>query len=90
MGQQQSLQFVNVDYNLQKHISNRPSSLHKDKYFTVVIDKENILKIPIPDPDLTVGWLLSEVIRRYNAIYEKSIAKSASDKKKMGVIVGLK
>ena len=90
MGQQQSLLSVNADYNLQESISQRPYSIHKNKYCTVKIDKENILKIHIPNPDLTVGWLLSEVTRRYNTIYEKSSSKLVKNKEKMCVIVGLK
>jgi hypothetical protein len=40
--------------------------------------------------DLTVGWLLSEVNRRYDQIYEQKLAAGNSDNLKKKLVIGLK
>lgn len=96
MGAQHSDEFENEDYTLQyddDFVIQRGPSLRewhhtKDKSVRVLIDKGIIETIPIPDNDLTVGWLLSEVNRRYDQIYEDEEKAWSLPPKKF--IVGLK
>ena len=90
MGQRESVPSVNVDYNLQDDFPLKPYYKHKDKYVSVVIEKGRIEKINIPEPDLTVGWLLSEVTRRYDSYFEEKYDKNGKERKAKKVIVGLK
>lgn len=96
MGAKQSTPSVNVDYDLkydEDHlirdgINYRPCDHPKDKYVSVFIEKGVVEIIPIDDPDLTVGWLLSEVTRKYDTFYNTyKDEQQLGDKK---VIVGLK
>lgn len=52
------------------------------------IDKGIVEQIDISEPDLTVGWLISEVTRRYNEHYIGKEKKTDKNSKK--IIVGLK
>lgn len=85
MGQSESLRSLNDGYDLQQEQAKRANLPHKGKYFTIVLDKAKSVRIDIPDPDLTVGWLLSEVTRKYND-YVSSSGKKLHKK----VIIGLK
>jgi serine/threonine protein kinase len=51
-----------------------------------MISKGNIMDITLPESDLTVGWLLSEVTRRY----EEQVESSESIKNDGKVIIGLR
>jgi serine/threonine protein kinase len=96
MGVNGSRSSVNEDYKLtydeDYHIKNsvyyRPYFKEKDKSVKVLIDKGIVETIPITDADLTVGWLLSEVVRRYDNAYENDKETNKLNSKK--VIVGLK
>jgi serine/threonine protein kinase len=59
-----------------------------DKYVTVFVEKGMVEQIDISEPDLTVGWLISEVTRRYNEHYKHKIENTEKYYKK--IIVGLK
>jgi len=89
-----SLDFVPQDYKI-KYIDsmnksskeyNKDSVDTKGKLISVMIEKDCILDIILPESDLTVGWLLSEVTRRYNEILHTLHGHADGDK----VIVGLK
>jgi len=43
-----------------------------------------------PDADLTVGWLLSEVTRRYDERYETAVGENKDEMYSKKLIVGLK
>lgn len=64
--------------------------MDKDKHVKVFIDKGIIETIPINNSDLTVGWLLSEVTRRYDTLYENPELVKEKQLGPKQVIVGLK
>ncbi|CAI2360876.1 unnamed protein product [Moneuplotes crassus] len=86
MGQIQALSSLNTKYDLQRPSTARPEAKHVDKHFNVVLEEGIIEEISIPDPDLTVGWLLSEVSRRYQHYARENGTKRAEEK----VVVALK
>jgi hypothetical protein len=88
MGQRESAPTVNVDYKLCNGISQRREIKYMDKYVTVFVEKGMVEQIDISEPDLTVGWLISEVTRRYNEHYKHKIENTEKYYKK--IIVGLK
>ena len=66
----------------------RPPIGNKKKVVKVQIDQGVVENIEISDNELTVGWLLSEINRRYDQIYlDPKGSKSLKEKK---LIIGLK
>lgn len=98
MGAKSSTAFVNADYKLiydedyawRDGALWRPVFMDKDKHVKVFIDKGIIETIPINNSDLTVGWLLSEITRRYDSIYENPDLVKEKQLGPKQVIVGLK
>lgn len=86
-----SLDFVPQDYKI-KYIDSNNRNLReyntdefdtKGKTIKVMITQQNIQEITLPESDLTVGWLLSEVISRYLKGQEESEEQAQT-------IIGLK
>ena len=51
-------------------VNNRKIAFQKGKIINVKLFDNNVEKILWEDSNLTVGWLLSEVTRRYNRYFE--------------------
>ena len=78
------------DWMIRNSMYYRPFYASKTKIVKIIVDKGIIENIEIPDNELTVGWLLSEITRKYDKYYDDSdnISKLGLNPKKL--IVGLK
>lgn len=94
-----SLDFVPSDYKIKYVDSLHPSNIaglgdqfksNKGRTIRVKIAKDIIEDIYCPDADLTVGWLLSEVTRRYDKHFEANMTKEKEEIYSKKLIVGLK
>lgn len=94
-----SLDFVPSDYKIRYVDSLIPSNFtgygdqfksNKARTIRVRIAKNMIEDIYCPDADLTVGWLLSEVNRRYDERFEKEVGDNKDQLFSKKLIVGLK
>lgn len=99
MGIISSLDFIPSDFQI-KYIDNmvpKNISIHnqlaessKTKNIRVKIAKDIVEDIRVEDPDLTVGWLLSEITRRYDAHFNKSVGSGKEHLYSKKLIVGFK
>ena len=89
MGVVSSLDFVPNDYKIKYIDSLIPSNIsglgeqfesNKARTIRVKIAKDIIEDIYCPDADLTIGWLLSEVTRRYDERFNQSMEKDTENK----------
>lgn len=95
MGVIPSLEFVPSDYKI-KYVDSLVSNsfkIHKEqttfiglKSIRVIISKKIIETIKLPDAELTVGWLLGEVTKIYDALYDEGKLEEGTKK----FVVGLK
>lgn len=93
MGAIPSLDFVPSNYKI-KYIDSMTPSKHmlhmkekpKAKFLRVMISKGHIETVACRSVDLTVGWLLSEITRRYQDLWEKH----PSDTRLNQIVVGFK
>ena len=94
-----SLDFVPNDYKIKYIDSLIPSNIsglgeqfesNKSRTIRVKIAKDIIEDIYCPDADLTIGWLLSEVTRRYDERFELDAEKDTDNNFCKKLIVGLK
>ena len=85
MGLMASLDFVPSDYKIKYIDSLIPSSIaglgeqfesNEARTIRVKIAKDIIEDIYCPDADLTIGWLLSEVNRRYDQRFEENVGNN--------------
>lgn len=98
MGSKNCRGVVNADYKLtyvEDGLHKTPNHTRKPcnvkgKKVKVLIDHNIVEHIPIESNDLTVGWLLSEVTRRYNVHYNKKVKEGKGDAEPKKLIVGLK
>ncbi|CAI2386894.1 unnamed protein product [Moneuplotes crassus] len=97
MGVMASLDVIPSDYSIKYVHSLIPSNIaglgqqfksNKARTIRVKIAKNIVEDIHCPDADLTVGWLLSEVTRRYDQHFEAEIGENNLYKKKL--LIGLK
>ena len=72
----------------QSGVNQRPPIGNKKKVVKVQIDQGVVENIEISDNELTVGWLLSEINRRYDQTY--SDPKGSKGHKEKKLIIGLK
>lgn len=94
-----SLDFVPSDYKIKYVDSLIPSNItgygeqfksNKPRKIRVKIAKDTVEDIFCPDADLTVGWLLSEVNRRYDERFEQAVGDNKDQQFSKKLIVGLK
>ena len=94
-----SLDFVASDFRIKYVDSMIPSNMvgypgssktTKGKKIRVKIAKDIIEDIVLPDSDLTVGWLLSEVTRRYDTHFDKTVGNNDEHLYSKKLIVGFK
>ena len=99
MGIMSSLDFVPNDYKIRYVDGLIPNSFtgfgeqyksNKPRKIRVKIAKDMVEDIYIPDADLTVGWLLSEVNRRYDERFEKAVGDNKDQMFSKKLIVGFK
>lgn len=98
MGHKGSRAYGNVDYKLKydedwlirNSMYYRPRYNAATKTVKVIVDKGITENIQISDNELTVGWLLSEVTRRYDKYYEDNNEVKKLDLNPKKLIVGLK
>lgn len=94
-----SLDFVPSDYKIKYIDSLIPSNIaglgsqfesNQARTIRIKIAKDIIEDIYWPDADLTVGWLLSEITRRYDQRFEDTVGKDEDNRFSKKLIVGLK
>ena len=94
-----SLDFVPSDYKIKYIDSLIPSNIaglgsqfesNDARTIRIKIAKDIIEDIYCPDADLTIGWLLSEITRRYDQRFEESVGKNMENRFSKKLIVGLK
>lgn len=99
MGLMASLDVVPSNYKIKYVDSLVPSNIsglgdqfksNKARTIRVKIAKDIIEDIHCPDADLTVGWLLSEVTRRYDKHFEANVGDNKDQVYSKKLIVGLK
>lgn len=99
MGLMASLDVVPSDYKIKYVHSLIPSNIaglgnqfksNKARTIRVKIAKDIIEDIYCPDADLTIGWLLSEVTRRYDKHFDANVGDNKDNIYTKKLIIGLK
>ncbi len=99
MGLMASLDGIPSDYTIKYVNSLIPSNIaglghqfksNKARTIRVKIAKDIIEDIHCPDADLTVGWLFSEVTRRYDQHFDSQIGENKDNTYKKKLLIGLK